>query len=57
MDTLIKLVHVGDGKTESVGDGETKNGLSLELSQDMTSMRIRTSSFSTFGVTGREKDF
>jgi len=43
-----KLVHVGDGKTESVGDGETKNGLSLELSQDMTSMRIRTSSFSTF---------
>ncbi len=43
-----KLVHVGDGKTESVGDGETKNGLSLELSQDMTSMRIRTNSFSTF---------
>lgn len=43
-----KLVHVGENGTDVVKDGETKNGLSLELSADMKTATIRTNSFSTF---------
>ena len=44
-----KLVHTGeDGTKDIVSDGQTKNGLSLELSADMKTAKIRTNSFSTF---------
>ena len=44
-----KLVHTGeDGTKDIVKDGQSKNGLSLELSVDMKTAKIRTNSFSTF---------
>jgi hypothetical protein len=43
-----KLVHTGENGKDIVKDGRSKNGLSMELSSDMKTVKIRTSSFSTF---------
>ena len=43
-----KLVHTGEHGKDIVKDGRSKNGLSMELSSDMKTVKIRTSSFSTF---------